>query len=174
MDIDEIIRDMFEPMFSIASPSKNPPLTLRLRLTSRAQDTLRLASQEAQRFNHTYIGTEHLLCGLTRLKEGVAITALKNLGIDLRKVRYEVEKIVHIDEQYTTITSRLPYTPRAKRVLISAQDEAMMLRHYYIGTEHILLGLLQETDSVACYALARSGVTMDAVRKQILSVLRVT
>ena len=118
------------------------------RFTDRARRVMQLANQEAQRFNHEYIGTEHILLGLVKEGSGVGANVLKNLGVDLRKVRLEVEKLVKSGPEMVTM-GKLPQTPRAKRVIEYAIEEARNLNHNYVGTEHLLLGLLRERDGVA-------------------------
>ena len=118
------------------------------RLTDRARKVMALANQEAQRFNHEYIGTEHILLGLVKEGSGVAANVLKNLDVDLRKIRLEVEKLVQSGPEMVTM-GKLPQTPRAKKVLEYAIEEARNLNHNYVGTEHLLLGLLREQDGVA-------------------------
>src|SRR5437660_491751 len=120
------------------------------RFTDRARKVMQLANQEAQRFNHEYIGTEHILLGLVKEGSGVAANVLKNLDIDLRKVRLEVEKIVQTGPGGGEITvSQRPHTPRARKVIEYAVEEAHNLNHNYVGTEHLLLGLLREEEGVA-------------------------
>src|ERR1700733_4630691 len=120
------------------------------RFTDRARKVMQLANQEAQRFNHEYIGTEHILLGLVREGCGVAGNVLKNLDINLRQVRQEVEHIVQAgpDSQWST-KHTLPVTPRAKKVIEFAMEEGRGLNHNYVGTEHLLLGLLREQEGVA-------------------------
>src|SRR5258708_5840180 len=115
------------------------------RFTDRARKVMQLANQEAQRFNHEYIGTEHILLGLVKEGSGVAANVLKNLDVDLRKIRLEVEKIVQSGPDMVTM-GKLPQTPRAKKVIEYSMEEARNLNHNYVGTEHILLGLLREED----------------------------
>src|SRR5213595_503066 len=112
------------------------------RFTDRARKVMQLANQEAQRFNHEYIGTEHILLGLVKEGTGVAANVLKNLDIDLRKIRLEVEKIVQAGPDMVTM-GKLPQTPRAKKVIEYSIEEARNLNHNYVGTEHLLLGLLR-------------------------------
>ena len=112
------------------------------RFTDRARKVMELANQEAQRFNHEYIGTEHILLGLVKEGSGVAANVLKNLDIDLRKIRLEVEKIVQSGPDMVTM-GKLPQTPRAKKVIEYSIEEARNLNHNYVGTEHLLLGLLR-------------------------------
>jgi len=116
--------------------------------TPRAQQVLALARKEADRFNHNFVGTEHLLLGLIKLGQGVAVNVLQKLGLDLETVRMEVEKQVGTGPDQKMI-GNIPYTPRVKKVLSLAAKEAKTLNHTYVGTEHILLGLLREGDGVA-------------------------
>jgi len=120
------------------------------RFTDRARKVMALANQEAQRFNHEYIGTEHILLGLVKEGSGVGANVLKNLDVDLRKVRLEVEKLVKSGPDMVTM-GKLPQTPRAKKVIEYAIEEARNLNHNYVGTEHLLLGLLREHDGVAAH-----------------------
>ena len=116
--------------------------------TPRAQQVLALARKEADRFNHNYVGTEHLLLGLIKLGRGVAVNVLQKMGLDLETVRMEVEKQVGSGPE-TKMVGNIPYTPRVKKVLALAGKEARALNHSYVGTEHILLGLLREGEGVA-------------------------
>src|ERR1051325_11518025 len=111
--------------------------------TPRAQQVLALARKEADRFNHNYVGTEHLLLGLIKLGQGVAVNVLQKMGLDLETVRMQVEKQVGSGPE-TKMVGNIPYTPRVKKVLALAGKEAKALNHSYVGTEHILLGLLRE------------------------------
>ena len=131
--------------------------------TPRAQQVLALARKEADRFNHNFLGTEHLLLGLIKLGQGVAVNVLQKLGLDLETVRMEVEKQVGTGPDQKMI-GNIPYTPRVKKVLALAQKEAKALNHTYVGTEHILLGLLREGDGVAARVLEepRRGHRADA------------
>ena len=122
------------------------------RFTERARKVMSLARQEAQRFNHEYLGTEHVLLGLVQEGSGVAARVLKRLDVELRKIRLEVEKIVKNGTNMVTM-GQLPFTPRAKKVLELALEEAQNLGHNYIGTEHILLGLLREEEGLAARVL---------------------
>src|SRR5438094_1787501 len=140
------------------------------RFTDRARKVMQLANQEAQRFNHEYIGTEHILLGLVKEGSGVAANVLKNLDIDLRKIRLEVEKIVPSGPDMVTM-GKLPQTPRAKKVIEYAIEEARDLKHNYVGTEHLLLGLLREEGGVAGQVLLNLGVSLDAVRMEVLILL---
>jgi ATP-dependent Clp protease ATP-binding subunit ClpC len=138
--------------------------------TDLAQKVMQLATQEAQRFHHEYIGTEHILLGLLKQRSGVAVNVLMNLDIDARKVRREVEKIVQAGPD-TVTTGKLPQTPRAKKVIEYSIEEARSLNHNYIGTEHLLLGLLREQEGLAAQILLNLGLKLEAVRAEILSVL---
>ncbi|MFM1823569.1 MAG: hypothetical protein RI967_1835 [Planctomycetota bacterium] len=140
------------------------------RLTDRARKVMALANQEAQRFNHEYIGTEHILLGLVKEGSGVGANVLKNLDIDLRKVRLEVEKLVKSGPEMVTM-GKLPQTPRAKKVIEYAIEEARNLNHNYVGTEHLLLGLLREHDGVAAQVLMNLGLKLEEVRDEVLNLL---
>jgi ATP-dependent Clp protease ATP-binding subunit ClpC len=129
-----------------------------------------LANQEAQRFNHEYIGTEHILLGLVKEGSGVGANVLKNLDVDLRKVRLEVEKLVKAGPEMVTM-GKLPQTPRAKKVIEYAIEEARNLNHNYVGTEHLLLGLLREHDGVAAQVLMNLGLKLEEVREEVLNLL---
>ena len=140
------------------------------RFTDRARKVMQLANQEAQRFNHEYIGTEHVLLGLVKEGSGVAANVLKNLDIDLRKIRLEVEKIVQSGPDMVTM-GKLPQTPRAKKVIEYAMEEARNLNHNYVGTEHLLLGLLREQEGVAAQVLMNLGLKLEDVRDEVLNLL---
>jgi ATP-dependent Clp protease ATP-binding subunit ClpC len=140
------------------------------RFTDRARKVMQLANQEAQRFNHEYIGTEHILLGLVKEGSGVAANVLKNLDIDLRKIRLEVEKIVQSGPDMVTM-GKLPQTPRAKKVIEYSIEEARNLNHNYVGTEHLLLGLLREQEGVAAQVLMNLGLKLEDVREEVLNLL---
>lgn len=140
------------------------------RFTDRARKVMALANQEAQRFNHEYIGTEHILLGLVKEGSGVGANVLKNLDVDLRKVRLEVEKLVKAGPE-VVMMGKLPQTPRAKKVIECAIEEARSLNHNYVGTEHLLLGLLREHDGVAAQVLMNLGLKLDEVREEVLNLL---
>ncbi len=140
------------------------------RFTERARKVMQLANQEAQRFNHEYIGTEHMLLGLVKEGNGVAANVLKNLGVDLRKIRLEVEKLVQSGPEMVTI-GKLPQTPRAKKVIEYSMEEARNLAHSFVGTEHILLGLLREQEGVAAQVLMNLGLKLEEVREEVLNLL---
>jgi ATP-dependent Clp protease ATP-binding subunit ClpC len=131
---------------------------------------MQLANQEAQRFNHEYIGTEHILLGLVKEGSGVAANVLKNLDVDLRKIRLEVEKLVQSGPEMVTM-GKLPQTPRAKKVIEYSMEEARNLNHNYVGTEHILLGLLREQEGVAAQVLMNLGLKLEEVREEVLNLL---
>jgi len=136
--------------------------------TPRAQQVLALARKEADRFNHSYVGTEHLLLGLIKLGQGVAVNVLERMGLDLEGVRMEVEKEVGSGTGQK-ISGSIPYTPRVKKVLALANKEAKALNHSYVGTEHILLGLLREGEGVAARVLRRMDVDIQRTRNEILA-----
>jgi ATP-dependent Clp protease ATP-binding subunit ClpC len=140
------------------------------RFTERAQRVILIAQEEAKRLNHDYVGTEHILLGLIALGEGVAAQVLSNIGVDLRKVRAEIEKIVGIGDNMMLL-GEIPFTPRAKKVLEFAVSEASDMKHTYIGTEHILLGLIREEEGVAARVLQNLELKLDAVREEVLSTL---
>jgi len=140
------------------------------RFTDRARKVMQLANQEAQRFNHEYIGTEHILLGLVKEGSGVAANVLKNLDVDLRKIRLEVEKLVQSGPEMVTM-GKLPQTPRAKKVIEYSMEEARNLNHNYVGTEHILLGLLREQEGVAAQVLMNLGLKLEEVREEVLNLL---
>ena len=140
------------------------------RFTDRAKKVMNLARQEAQRFNHEYLGTEHVLLGLVQEGSGVAANVLKNMGIDLNKIRAEVEKIVKTGPSMVTM-GQLPFTPRAKKVLELSMEEASNLGHNYIGTEHLLLGLIKENEGIAAQVLMNLGIKLEDVREEVLDFL---
>jgi ATP-dependent Clp protease ATP-binding subunit ClpC len=139
------------------------------KFTDRARKVLTLAQDEAQRFNHNYIGTEHLLLGLVREGEGVAARVLENMNVELSKVRTAVEFIIGRGDR--PVVGEVGLTPRAKRVIELAIDEARRLGHNYIGTEHLLLGLVREGEGIAAGVLESLGVNLDKVRHQVIHVL---
>lgn len=138
--------------------------------TPRAQQVLALARKEADRFNHNFVGTEHLLLGLIKLGQGVAVNVLQKMGLDLETVRSEVEKQSNAGPDQKQV-GNIPYTPRVKKVLALASKEAKALNHTYVGTEHILLGLLREGDGVAAKVLKGLDIDIEAVRQEILKEL---
>ena len=138
--------------------------------TPRAQQVLALSRKEADRFNHNYVGTEHLLLGLIKLGQGVAVNVLQKMGLDLETVRQEVEKQVGSGQE-NKMAGNIPYTPRVKKVLALAGKEAKALQHSYVGTEHILLGLLREGEGVAAQVLRNLEVDLDRTRNEVLKEL---
>ena len=140
------------------------------RFTERARKVMALANQEAQRFNHEFVGTEHVLLGLVKEGSGVGANVLKNLGVDLHKVRMEVEKIVKPGPDMVTM-GKLPQTPKTKKVIEFSIEEARHLNHNYVGTEHLLLGLLREPDGVAAQVLMNLNLKLDEVRDEELTLL---
>jgi len=140
------------------------------RFTERARKVIILAKEEAKRFNHDYIGTEHILLGLIREGEGVAATVLEKMGLSLENIRLEIEKLVQPGPA-TQIIGDLPFTPRAKKALEMAAEEARSLGHNYIGTEHLLLGLIREEEGVASQVLINLGLDLNTVRNKVMEVL---
>jgi Clp amino terminal domain, pathogenicity island component len=140
------------------------------RFTDRARRVKQLANQEAQRLNHEYIGTEHILLGLVKEGSGVACNVLKNLNVDLGRIRIEVEKIVQLGPNVVTM-GKLPLTPNVKGIIDLAIKEATMLSHSYVGTEHLLLGMLLINDGVACRVLTEMGLGLNQVREAVLELL---
>lgn len=140
------------------------------RFTDRARRVVVLAQDEAKALNHNYIGTEHLLLGLISEGEGVAAKALESLDISLEAVRAQVEEI--IGHGTSTPTGHIPFTPRAKKVLELSLREALQMNHSYIGTEHILLGLIREGEGVAAQVLIRLGADLNTVRNSVLQLLQ--
>jgi ATP-dependent Clp protease ATP-binding subunit ClpC len=140
------------------------------KFTDRARKVMALAREEAKRFNHEYIGTEHILLGLVKEGSGVAANVLQNLDIDLKKIRLEIEKIVQTGPDLVSV-GQLPFTPRVKKVLEYAIEEARAMGHNYIGTEHQLLGLLREQEGVAAQVLLNLGLKLDDVREEVIELL---
>src|SRR5579884_1443854 len=156
---------------------KNMPARLRRltrqdrfeKFTERARHVLALAQEEAQRFRHNYIGTEHLLLGLIREGEGIAARVLRNTGVDLADVRQAVEKIIGRGEHF--VVGEIGLTPRAKKVIELAVMEARYLDHHYVGTEHLLLGLIREGEGIAAGVLENLGIKLERVRREVLAEL---
>lgn len=136
------------------------------RFSDCARKVMQLANQEAQRLNHNYIGTEHILLGLVKEGGGFASTVLKNLGVDLNRIRLEVDKLVQSGPEMV-IMGNLPQTPQVKRVINYSMEEALKLEQDYVGTEHILLGLLREPEGLAAKALSYMGLSLDIIREEI-------
>lgn len=139
------------------------------KFTERARKVLSLAQEEAQRFQHNYIGTEHLLLGLVREGDGVAAKVLGKLGVELVKVRESVEFIIGRGDRI--VLGEIGLTPRAKKVIELAVDEARRMNHHYIGTEHLLLGLLREGEGIGAGVLESLGVRLEIARRETISVL---
>lgn len=140
------------------------------RLSTRVKRAMLFANQEAQRCNHVYVGTEHILLGLLKEGSGVAAHILNNLEITLRKARLEVEKIVPSGSEMVTM-GQLPQTPRAKRVIEHSLEEAGNLNRTYVATEHILLGLLRENEGVAAQVLMNLGLELAELRQKVITIL---
>jgi ATP-dependent Clp protease ATP-binding subunit ClpC len=140
------------------------------RFTDRVQRVIIIAQEEAKRLNHDYVGTEHILLGLVAIGEGVAAKVLINLGIDLRKLRTEVEKLVGTGDN-VMLLGEIPFTPRAKKVLELAVEEAQSMGHTYVGTEHLLLGLLREEEGIAARVLENLGVRINDVREEVINLM---
>jgi len=140
------------------------------RFTERARKVIILAKEEAKRFNHDYIGTEHILLGLIKEGESVAAAVLQNLGLSLDTIRLEVEKLVQFGPS-TIVSGDIPFTPKAKKVIELAMDEARRLGHNYIGTEHLLLGLIKEGEGVASHVLMNLGLNLNKVRSEVIKLL---
>ena len=140
------------------------------RFTDRARKVMALANQEAQRFGHEYIGTEHMLLGLIKEGSGVGANVLKNVGVDLVKIRQEVEQLVQPREG-DAVVGKLPQTPLAKNVIKHAIEEARSFNHNYVGTEHVLLGLVREQDGVAAHVLMNLGLKLEVLREEVLNLL---
>jgi ATP-dependent Clp protease ATP-binding subunit ClpC len=139
------------------------------RFTDRARRVVVLAQEESRMLDHNYIGTEHILLGLVHEGEGVAAQALQSLDISLERVRQEVEAIVGMGQ--TAQHGHIPFTPRAKKVLELALREALQLGHNYIGTEHLLLGLIREGEGVAAQVLEKLGASLDRVRDEVIKIV---
>ncbi|HEU0003776.1 MAG TPA: Clp protease N-terminal domain-containing protein [Ktedonobacteraceae bacterium] len=139
------------------------------RFTRRARNVLQLAQEEAQRFQHNYIGTEHLLLGLIREGEGVAAETLRSFDVDLEKIRQAVEGIIGRGDR--VVSGEIGLTPRAKKVIELAVSEAQLLNHHYVGTEHLLLGLIREGDGIGARVLESFGLNLQEVRAKILQLL---
>jgi Clp amino terminal domain, pathogenicity island component len=144
------------------------------RFTDRARRVVVLAQTEARLLRHHYIGTEHLLLGMIQEGEGVAAIALRAMGVDLEQVRAGVLAIVGPGEDPDPPTGHIPFTPRAKKVMELSLREALALEHRYIGTEHLLLGLIREGEGVAAQVLLRQGLTLAVVRQEVVGLLVAT
>ena len=139
--------------------------------TERVRKVLAMAREEAARLHHEYVGTEHLLLGLVREGEGVAATVLQNLGVELGDIQHKIEETVKKAKAGQTVGPDLPYTSPAKKVLELAMAEARDLNHQYVGTEHVLLGLIREEHGAAAQVITSFGITIDAARAGVLEIL---
>src|SRR5215475_7290859 len=139
--------------------------------TERVRKVLAMAREEAARLHHEYVGTEHILLGLIREGEGVAAAVLQNLSVDLDEIQQKIEETVKKGKAAQTTGPDLPYTSRAKKVLELAMSEARELNHSYVGTEHLLLGLLREEKGIAAQVLTDAGVNLEAARAETLRIL---
>ena len=140
------------------------------KFTERARKVLSLAQEEAQRFQHNYIGTEHLLLALLHENKGVAVEVLGNLEIDTNEIRETIEAI--IDKGDRILLDEIGFTPRSKKVIEHAKDEAQSMKHHYVGIEHLLLGIVREGEGIAAGVLEQMGVTMERVRTETIKVLK--
>jgi len=165
-----LVGNVLKPLRTAKSPLDLQQPAGGRKYTDRVGKAMTLAHEEAKRLNHEYIGTEHILLGLAREGAGVAATVLKQLQVDLDQLRAEVEKVVRPGPPMVT-TGSLPLTPRAKQVLESAAEEARGFNHNYVGTEHLLLGLLHVPEGVAAQVLISMGLTMEAIRGKVLLLL---
>src|SRR5680860_518427 len=154
---------------ALKQQSKERSIAMFERFTDRARRVVVLAQEEARMLSHNYIGTEHILLGLIHEGEGVAAKALESLGISLEAVRAQVEEIIGQGQQAPS--GHIPFTPRAKKVLELSLREALQLGHNYIGTEHILLGLIREGEGVAAQVLVKLGADLGRVRQQVIQLL---
>ncbi len=140
------------------------------KFTDRARKAFQLANQEAQWFNHEYIATEHVLLGLLKVADGVAARVLKKIGVELFQIRWEVENLISIGPAILSIGG-VPQTPRTKKIVEYAIEESKNLNHDYVGTEHLLLGMLREAEGGAAQVLLNHGLILDEVRKEVLTVV---
>lgn len=140
------------------------------RFTDRARKVMQLANQTAHRFNHKYIGTEHIILGITKEDGCLAATIVESFGVDIRKVRIEVEKIVKSGPEMITM-GKLPQTPRAKNAIEYAIEESQNLNHNHVGTEHLLIGLLREKEGIAAQVLRNLGLKLEEVRDKAMSII---
>jgi len=143
------------------------------RFTDRARKVMALANQQAERFKHQHVGTEHILLGLLKEASGVGATILRNLGVNMKELQSEVEKLHPSETLITVTTGKLPYTPQAKMVIEYAIEEAKQLNHNYAGTEHILLGIVRAREATAAEALMNLGLKLEDVRHAVLELLGV-
>jgi ATP-dependent Clp protease ATP-binding subunit ClpC len=168
-DVEQICRCSVTLALANGVQAEQARKTMFEKFTDRARRVVVLAQEEARMLNHDYIGTEHILLGLIHEGEGAAAKALNGIGISLEQVRQQVEEIIGTGR--ISPSGQIPFTPRAKKVLELSYREALHLRHNYIGTEHILLGLLREGDGVAAQVLVKLGADLDRVRQQVIALL---
>lgn len=169
-------KDEFEKaLYRLALPeneTKLEPSPMYERFTDRARKVMQLAQQECDRLNHEYVGTEHILVGLLKEGSGVAANVLKNLDMDLHRIRAEIDKIVQpAPEEARSTLAKKPITPRGKKVLEYAIEEARTLNHNYVGTEHLLLGLLRVEEGVAAQVLTNLGGKIEDVKEEVMNLL---
>jgi ATP-dependent Clp protease ATP-binding subunit ClpC len=164
----KLLKSFFAEMRAALTDQKQVEAELSQHFTPRAREIFAFAEDEAARLNHNFIGTEHVLLGLLKLESGVAANVLRRQGVDLKKVRASVEELIRRapDER---ILKPIPFTPRVKAALVTAHKEARGLNHTYVGTEHVLLGLLSESDGVAARVL--EGVCVSRTRQEVLKEL---
>jgi ATP-dependent Clp protease ATP-binding subunit ClpA len=167
----EILKEL-DPDFTTpkAQPDAPMPPPFRMNFTPKAQQVLAKSRKEADRFNHNYVGTEHLLLGIISLGQGVAVNVIQKMGLDLETLRVEVEKQVGSGSE-KKIVGNVPYTPRVKKVLALAGKEAKSFHHSYLGTEHLLLGILRDGEGLAARALKNLGVDLERTRNEVLKEL---
>ena len=134
--------------------------------TPRAQQVLNIARREADRFHHNFIGAEHVLLGLLKLGQGVAISVMENAGIDIADLTFKIEQ--RVVPGSTAAEGSLPYTPRVRKILIHAGEEAKKLKHTYVGTEHLLLAMLRDDDGLAWHSLVSAGLTYESARRGVM------
>jgi ATP-dependent Clp protease ATP-binding subunit ClpC len=166
----KLFKSLFEEIAGALGDRKRAAAEFGHNYTPRACQVFELAQEEAKRLKHNFIGTEHVLLGLVRLGQGVAANVLRREGVDLEKLRLEVERYV-LRASEGTLPPPFPFTPRMKRVLETAQKEARSLSHTYVGTEHILLGLLGDDDGAASRVLRSFGLDASRIRQEVLKEL---
>jgi ATP-dependent Clp protease ATP-binding subunit ClpA len=166
-----VLSDVVEYFFPTYGVAMAPEYS---RFTDRARKVMQLANQEAQRLNHEYVGTEHMLLGLIKEGSGVAANVLKNLDVNLNRVRAEAERIIQTGPGGgQVVMGRMPLTPQAKKAIEYAVEEGQQLKHNYVGTEHLLLGLLREVEGVAAQVLMNLGVRLNDIRDEVMNILGV-
>ena len=166
----KLLKAFFAEITAALAEQKQAEAEFSRHFTPRAREMFALAQDEATRLNHNFIGTEHVLLGLLKLDRGVAANVLRRQGVDLKKVRVTVGEYVPRGPE-VKVLKPIPFTPRVKMVLVTAQKEAGALNHTYVGTEHVLLGLLAESDGVAARVLKGFGLCVSETRQEILKEL---